>query len=227
MPATTFDAIADIYDGAIPAHVANHYLEKRVRFIHTLLLPRASVLDVGCGTGTLCRRLQGEAFKTFGVDDSEGMLRKAREKEIPVTRAQAQTLPFADETFDAVLAVAVLHHLGSQELVKGCIREMLRIVRRNGVAVIWDHNPLNPYWPILMRRVPQDCGTERLVPLREIVEVAAGHRACSITHCRLGFIPDFISPKLLPLFQRLERQLESWSLTNWLAAHNVVVVRKG
>lgn len=224
--ASSFDAIAHIYDDTIPPHVANHYLEKRARLLKTLFPPGACILDVGCGTGTLSRRLQEDAYNVLGVDESEGMLKVAAGKKVKVIRAAAQDLPFPSGIFDGVVSVALLHHLGSQDKVTCAIREFLRVTRRGGIAVIWDHNPLNPYWPILMRRVPQDDGTERLVSLREILGAAFRHGDIHVAHYRLGFVPDFISPKTLPLFQRIERHFESWRLTRWLGAHNVVVVRK-
>ena len=71
------------------------------------------------------------------------------------------------------------------------VREMGRVVKRGGFVVLWDHNPANPYWPILMKRVPQDSGDERLVPLAELLDDirAAGlQRAPSVPqrlHARL------------------------------------------
>ena len=34
--------------------------------------------------------------------------------------------------------------------------------------LVWDHNPRNPYWRRLMAKVPQDDGSERLVPEAEV-----------------------------------------------------------
>jgi len=42
----------------------------------------------------------------------------------------------------------------------------------------------------------------------------------------LGFVPDFVPEKLLPLVQKLEKLLERNILTRHLAAHNVVMARK-
>lgn len=223
---SSFDAVANIYDETIPSHIANHYLEKRVRFIKTLLPSGARILDVGCGTGTLAWRLQGEAYKVVGVDGSEGMLRVALEKDVTVIRVLAQNLPFPDEVFDGVVSVALLHHLGSRDLVEHAISEIFRVTSKGGAAIIWDHNPLNPYWPILMRRVPQDDGSERLVSLREILGVVSALGGIRVSYYRLGFVPDFIPVQVLPLFQLFEKHLESYRLTRWLGAHNVVVIRK-
>ena len=70
-------------------------------------------------------------------------------------------LPFADNSFDLTLTVATLHHLETPERVAATVDEMGRVVRHGGFVVLWDHNPANPYWPILMKRVPQDSGDEQ------------------------------------------------------------------
>ena len=56
MSESNFDRIAGIYDESLPAHVVDHYLEKRARFVIEHC-PRGSALDVGCGTGALAIRL--------------------------------------------------------------------------------------------------------------------------------------------------------------------------
>ena len=52
---------------------------------------------------------------------------------------------------------------------------MLRVLRSGGHLLIWDHNPRNPYWNFLMKRVPQDCGEERLIHKNEILSILAKH----------------------------------------------------
>jgi hypothetical protein len=103
---------------------------------------------------------------------------------------------------------------------------MGRVVRPGGFVVLWDHNPANPYWPILMKRVPQDSGDERLVPLDELLRdvSAAGlvlHRAT-----RSGFMPDFMPARAAGAWRWVERTVEVTPGLNIFAAHNVVVARR-
>src|SRR3982074_258684 len=96
---------------------------------------------------------------------------RARERGLVGTFAGVTTaLPFADNSFDLALTVATLHHLETPERVATTVQEMARVVKRGGFVVLWDHNPANPYWPILMKRVPQDSGDEHLVPLAELLQ---------------------------------------------------------
>jgi ubiquinone/menaquinone biosynthesis C-methylase UbiE len=255
-----FDQIAAQYDAALPAHVTQHYLHKRVRLLERELLPlsreggEATVLDVGCGTGRLVAALSARRLKVLGADSSPGMLqiasqrlrrasqrlrrasqrlrrasqrlRRASEHGGCVTRASSVLLPFADGTFDGTYCVALLHHLRDPEVVARTLSEMVRVLRRGGRVIVWDHNPANPYWPVIMKKVPQDTGEERLVPADEIV---AALRACGAADVRVmksGFVAEFVPRSLMPLAAALERLAEALPLLRRLAAHNVVIAEK-
>jgi SAM-dependent methyltransferase len=222
-----YAAVAHEYDDVFPRHVAEHYLNKRTRLIKEVLPLGGLVLDVGCGTGQLGAAIASEGFDVFGVDLSSSMVAKARERGLAGTFAAVTTaLPFVEGSFDLALTVATLHHLETPERVAATVREMGRIVKRGGYVVLWDHNPANPYWPILMKRVPQDSGDERLVPLAELLgdTRAAGLEAYRVF--RSGFTPDFLPRSLAGVWGVVERAVEITPGLNILAAHNVVVARK-
>lgn len=91
-----------------------------------------SLLDVGCGNGRIAWALEKKlGVKVVGVD-------KLVQKNavIPVKKYSGQTLPFADNSFDAVLLVDVVHHEVEQ---KRLIREARRVSRK--YVLIKDH-----YW---------------------------------------------------------------------------------
>lgn len=221
-----FDEIASIYDETIPRHVQEHYLSKRLGLLRSTAR-EGPILDVGCGTGVLLQRIVAWEPAAVGVDASAEMLAVLRgRRDIPAVCALSSHLPFLDDTFATAFCVALLHHVADTEVVAETIREMVRVVRPGGAVVLIDHNPLNPYWPVLMRRVPQDDGTERLVPLPELLRAIQSARGEMVGVYRLGFIPDFMPPALLPLAQGAERLLEAVPLLRKLAAHNVVVARK-
>lgn len=219
-----FDAVSASYDESMPSHVIDHYLDKRAAYI-ARLLPSGSVLDVGCGTGALLERI-GPRYDRAGVDGSVGMLGVlAARCDIPIAAADADLLPFDDDSFDLTFCVAVLHHLERPPVVRGCLEEMWRVTKRGGYVLVWDHNPLNPYWPLLMRRVPQDVGTERLVGIREI-RSALEPLGATIWHRRLGFTPDFVPPGAMRAMAATERIAERTPGVRIFGAHNVVLARK-
>lgn len=222
---STFDRVAATYEKTIPPHVTEHYLEKRVAFA-CRTWPRGShLLDFGCGTGRLAGALTDAGFRVTGIDRSIGMLREASRRRIAAACASAEALPWASGTFDGVMTVAVMHHLADAALVAAGVSEMVRVTRAGGQVVVWDHNPLNPYWPFFMWRLPQDDGSERLIGRRELRRCAAAAGAEVVRIDGLGWIPDFVPAPLLRAAQSIERTIERIPGSGWLAAHNVVVLR--
>jgi SAM-dependent methyltransferase len=222
-----YSAVAHEYDDVFPRHVAEHYINKRTGLIKQLLPLGGLVLDVGCGTGQLAAAIASEGFSTFGVDISASMLQRARQRGLVATFAGiTSALPFADNSFDLALTVATLHHLETPARVAATVNEMGRVVKRGGFVVLWDHNPANPYWPILMKRVPQDSGDERLVPLGELLGDVASSGLRPYRVFRSGFTPDFLPRSLAGTWRVVERLVEITPGVNVLAAHNVVVAQK-
>ncbi|MGY1752457.1 class I SAM-dependent methyltransferase [Blastococcus sp. SYSU D01042] len=86
---------------------------------HRLLLRQVPegaerVLDVGCGAGTLARRLAATVPHVEGIDRSPVMIDAARRSAPPnlsLRVADAMDTDIPDDAYDAVLSVAVLHHL--------------------------------------------------------------------------------------------------------------------
>lgn len=219
-----FDDIADQYDEALPAHVVEHYLRKRVAFVDARC-PRGETLDVGCGTGTLAGRLARPDRPVVGCDPSAGMLEVLR-RDVPgvaAVHADGTALPFADDRFALVLCVAVLHHVAAPDAVRRTLAEMVRVCRPGGRVLVWDHNPRNPYWGPLMRRVPQDDGSERLIPEAEVHAGLEAGGATVVASEQLGLVPDFVPPRLLPAAAAVERAVERTPAIRRLGAHNVVL----
>ncbi len=222
-----YNHVAHEYDDVFHPHVARHYIEKRTGLVKELLPLGGLVLDTGCGTGMLGAAIAAQGYDVFGVDLSPEMARKAHERGLVGTYAAVgQALPFADDTFDLALTVATLHHLETPERVAATVAEMGRVVKRGGFVLLWDHNPSNPYWPILMKRVPQDSGDERLVPLRELLADVVAVRLEPYRVFRSGFTPDFLPAWLAEPWKWVERAVEVTPGVNVFAAHNVVVARK-
>lgn len=228
MTETHFDGIASEYDETLPAHVVEHYLAKRVALIEASCPPPARVLDVGCGTGALAERLAKGGYDVTGLDPSAGMLdvMRMRAPGVGAIEGSGTELPFQDGSFDLSVTVAALHHIAAPDAVRRTLVEMVRVVKPGGGILIWDHNPLNPYWPYLMKRVPQDSGDERLVSLEEVLTGLAEGGATPAFVRRLGFVPDFTPPRLLGAAAALERGAERMPLLRTRCAHNVVLATR-
>jgi SAM-dependent methyltransferase len=222
-----FDSIAPVYDEALPPHVVEHYLRKRTAFVlaHS---PRGDGLDVGCGTGVLAERLAGAGYQMVGVDPSEGMLEilRARTTLVRPVHASGTALPFDDDSFQLVIAVAVLHHIADADDVRQTLAEMVRVVKPSGRVVVWDHNPRNPYWGPLMARVPQDTGEERLIPEAEIISGLRAAGGQILLSSQLGAVPDFTPPRAIRIAAAFESAVEHTPGLRRFAAHNVILATK-
>ena len=110
------------------------------------LEPGESVLDVGCGTGTLAiaaKQHVGPTGAVYGIDASPEMIARAGKKakkagvEVVFKDGFAQSLPFPDAQFNVVLTTVMLHHLprkARQELA----REMRRVLKPGGRVLAVD-----------------------------------------------------------------------------------------
>ena len=101
------------------------------------------LLDIGCGTGQ-SRQIYSQHVNAYiGVDLSKEALQFARQRftACEFVRANACTLPFANETFDVVAFSSVLHHIDN---FTQALFEARRVVRRGGHVFAFDPNLLNP-----------------------------------------------------------------------------------
>ena len=106
------------------------------------------VLDVACGTGVLAcaaAKQTGPSGKIIGLDVNQEMLAVARSKAAPVEwcQGQAESLPFADESFDAVVSQFGFMFFDDQ---RTALQEMMRVLSPGGQLAVAvcdaiDHSP--------------------------------------------------------------------------------------
>jgi SAM-dependent methyltransferase len=103
-------------------------------------------LDVGCGVGNF-HGLLGPHFRSLaGVDVSAASVEIAAARELPNTNYDVydgKELPYEDETFDLAFTICVMHHVPPPQW-EAFSREMFRVLRKGGLALVFEHNPLNP-----------------------------------------------------------------------------------
>jgi tRNA (uracil-5-)-methyltransferase TRM9 len=113
---------------------------------------KGRLLNVGCGHGPDFLPFK-EGFELHGIDFSRGMLAQAQryavkfELTVSLVAADVGSLPYADDSFDWAIAVAVYHHIkGDEERLKA-LRELYRVLRPGGEAFITVWNRWQPrFW---------------------------------------------------------------------------------
>lgn len=117
------------------------------------LKPGESVLDVGCGTGSLAiaaKRRVGAGGAVFGVDASAPMIARARNKarkagvEVNFDDGVAESLSFPDARFDVVLNTVMLHHL-PRKARQQCVGEMGRVLKPGGRLLVVEFGGAAPH----------------------------------------------------------------------------------
>jgi ubiquinone/menaquinone biosynthesis C-methylase UbiE len=112
------------------------WIEKIVRN-----MPLGRVLDVGTGTGRYAELVRSVGHEAYGIDVSERMLDRARERlglkkpESFLLRADATNIPFKERYFDLVLCCRVLSHV---DTLTKALSEIHRVLKKGAHAVISD-----------------------------------------------------------------------------------------
>ena len=106
----------------------------------SLVPPAWTVADLGCGSGSLARRLGPRVARVVGVDNSPAMLAAARAatrglKNVSIKRGTLTDLPLDDAVCDATLCVLVLGYVAEPA---AAVAEMVRVLRPGGRAVVLD-----------------------------------------------------------------------------------------
>src|SRR5258708_6651709 len=139
-----YGTFADDYDSTRYEGPTNTRKEECRRQALLGLLPERTerALDVACGTGRGVSLLGSIARVAYGVDGTVEMLRIAQKKLAAGPRAKtlcqgnAARLPFADATFDVVTCLNFVHLFPALEEKTAFVREIGRVVRPGGVAVV-------------------------------------------------------------------------------------------
>ena len=178
-----FDTYATAYEDIVDRSVsftgrdAGFFARRKVELLEEIVRPRLgslqglSLLDVGCGTGTTDRHFAPRVRRLHGVDVSEEMLVHAR-RTVPTAEFSwydGDKLPFADESFDVVVGICMMHHVSVSERFK-VVSEMVRVTRPEGVVAVFEHNPFNP----LTRHAVNTCALDQnvvLLPSHRTVEL--------------------------------------------------------
>ncbi len=136
MQPVNYNEISKIYDDVREGDIVliNHFLQE--------LPPEdgLTILDIGCGTGNYTdlfqKVTQARHYRVYGIEPSEGMISKARQKnnQIVFKQADAEDIPFEDHFFDFVFMTDVIHHIPD---IRKMFSEIHRILKLQGKVCIF------------------------------------------------------------------------------------------
>ncbi|RMG83689.1 MAG: class I SAM-dependent methyltransferase [Chloroflexi bacterium] len=137
--------------------IHEQYTQPKIDFIQWALtcIPwqgSERVLDVGSGTGSYHKALQMRYpdIRYFGIDNSWGMLQKHPANGYRMVNGDAHKLPYADNSFDIVMANHMMYHLTD---IDTAIREFKRVLKPEGLLMVATNSLHNmPEFQVLMRR---------------------------------------------------------------------------
>lgn len=173
--------LADIYDETEPHFRPENQakVKERLRSVRDLA-GKARLLDVGCGTGFMLR-LAADLFDEIdGVDITEEMIRRIPNlgDHVNAQLAEAENLPFADNTFDVVTAYSVFDHLVDYRVT---LKEIHRVLKPGGIFYA-DLIPNKQFWQALADIAPAEERSLDPIVARELTMVRENDKRIENEH---------------------------------------------
>jgi SAM-dependent methyltransferase len=161
------------------------------------IFPDARVLDVGAGTGANLRMLRASRFtRVTGLDDSDEAIRLCAAKGLGfVRKGDIRAMPFADASFDLVLATDVIEHVDDDGQA---VAEIARVLVPGGRALI-TVPAFQSLWGLQDRQALHK-RRYRLRPLLELLRSRGMQVECSYYFNYILFTPIWIARRLIDLF---------------------------
>ena len=144
-----FDTWANEYDKTVrisdkeDTYPFAGYKDVQENIFQTIMkTPKATVLDIGFGTGTLTTRLYEQGCTIYGQDFSAEMIKLASEK-MPLAHlyqgdfTQGLAEPLKCQKYDYIVATYSLHHLTDEQKII-FIQQLLDLLNKNGKIIIGD-----------------------------------------------------------------------------------------
>lgn len=122
--------------------IANHFNKTRYsywdyvfNFINSIK-SSSSLLDLGCGNGKYLG--VRDDLNLYALDNCENLIKIVNTKypSVKTFISDVTNTPFQDNMFDNIISIAVIHHLSSEERRLDMIKEIIKILKPNGKALI-------------------------------------------------------------------------------------------
>lgn len=210
-----FDEVAGAYRAqhahstGVSIDALDYFASYKIEYLKTLWHARGrtpgALLDFGAGIGNALAPMH-EAFpeaEITALDVSRASLDLVDAQAIPRVRTLAYDglqIPLPDSSIDCVFTACVFHHIPAAHHVT-LLKELRRVLRSDGLMVLFEHNPLNPLTQLAVAR----CEFDRDAVLIGASEMRRRLKAGGFASVERRFCLFF--PPLLAVLRPLERLL--------------------
>lgn len=142
-----FLGFADIYDEGRP-HLPGKAIEILKRYLNNEI---EVIVDIGCGTGNSTEICTDYADKVIGIEPSEDMLKKAREKEnskLTFLKGYGNNTGLESNIADIVICSQAFHWMETDSTIK----EVSRILKKGGIFAVIDADT----FPVIDLRIEKE-----------------------------------------------------------------------
>lgn len=194
---------------------------------HSSIEEDKRVLELGCGTGIFTQLLAQARPQIIALDLSTELLSEFSCNKTSRYAANAEQLPFADNSFDAVVGSSVLHHLRC----KPALEEIKRVLKHGGKIAFAEPNMLNPQI-LLQKNIPWlkekmgDSPDETAFFRWQIVMLLTNAGFLQSKAMPHDFLHPLIPASWIPIVQKISHTLERLPFVREIAGSLLITAKK-
>lgn len=198
------------------------------------------ILDMGCGYGTTTNYLRQNNLDSIGIDYSSEAIEEAKRR-FPNGNyqfANAENLPYPDQTFDVIILRDALHHFVGEADFDKVKKEIIRVSKPNATMIFFDPN-INPILK-LMRKISkhddEECDYETALKIMNEMGFSINHKSFNTLfslplsggYVGLNFVPNipFIYKVILSVERGCEKIVNAIGLGRTMCWRYIIVGKK-
>ncbi len=205
IPLLRFKVLDILYDPLLFVSGLGKGFKSRITNLAKLNDEPATIVDVGCGTGTqlLILREKYPQAKIWGIDPDFSLISKLQSsrafatKDISFNCAHAESLPFEESSIDVCFSTLAFHHMSTHSKQEA-FREIYRILKPDGALVLTDWGVSRfPFLRFLLIFEKQEFLNDHIVGLIPHYAEHAGFTQISETRVKFSGIWTWVFKKKL------------------------------
>ena len=122
-----------------PTPTYKELIETERTYLIDKISNNSKVLDIGCGDGRNIKTILNKTIQICGIDNDNIAINDAKQNfsannNVKIIKAEANSLPFEDKTFDAIIFFDLLQNLDFQK--QEVLTEAKRVMKDNGIIIL-------------------------------------------------------------------------------------------